>query len=231
MTYIYLILKNNIPIYVGKTKNPKIRLNHHKNRWGKDIEIEYLDLTNDWRFWEKHYISLFKSWNFKLENKNCGGGGPENGHWLGKISPMKDKKHSDSTKLKQRIAKLGIKQDKESIEKRKKLLCNKPITQEHKDKISKSNKGKPKPKDFGKKLSNQRKGNWIIPKHQIDACIKSHNKITLQFTLDGKFFKEYPSAKDAAMNVGVHEVNMRLHLGGKYKTCKGYIFKYKHNGK
>lgn len=230
MIYIYLILKNNIPIYIGKSKTPKTRICNHRNRWGKDIEIEYLDIIEDWRFWEKHYISLFKSWGFKLENKNCGGGGPEVGYWFGKTSPMKNKKHSISTKLKQRISKLGTKQSEETVQKRRELLFNKNITQEHKNKISKANKGKSKPKNFGKNLSEQRKGNWIIPKHQIDACIKANNKITLQFTLDGKFLQEYASAKDAAAGVGVHEVNMRLHLGGKYKTCKGYIFKYKNNG-
>jgi hypothetical protein len=31
--------------------------------------------TTEWEFWEKWYISLFKSWGFILENKNDGGGG------------------------------------------------------------------------------------------------------------------------------------------------------------
>lgn len=77
MTSIYLLIKNNIPFYVGKT-NGSWRKYFHKKHYGEDIEFEIIDEIpiEDWKFWEKHYISLFKSWGFKLENKNNGGGGP-----------------------------------------------------------------------------------------------------------------------------------------------------------
>ena len=184
-TYIYyLCKKDGIPLYIGKTKNsPNLRLNDHTCKKEKNLQINVIDevLTSEWKFWEKYYISLFRSWGFKLENKNNGGGGPKGGYTL---------------------------------------------TQETKNKISKAN-SKPKPKDFGEKISKQRKGNWEIPKHQIEAGILAKNKITLQYDLKGNFIKEHISSKKAAEYVGVHEVNMRLHLCGKYKTCKGFIFKYK----
>ena len=90
-------------------------------------------------------------------------------------------------------------------------------------------KGTPKPEGFGEKLSKQRKGNWKVPTHQIEAATKAKLKRTNQYTLDGEFVTSYESSKLAAQAVGVHEVNMRAHLGGKYKTCKGFIFKYSSN--
>lgn len=75
----YLHRGDNIPFYVGKTKNKKLHRNYqHKYTYGKDTLLEIIDEipTHEWKFWEKHYISLFKSWGFNLINKNNGGGGP-----------------------------------------------------------------------------------------------------------------------------------------------------------
>jgi hypothetical protein len=188
ITYIYYLCKDDgVPLYIGKTKNsPNLRLNDHRYKKEKNLNINVIDEvpTSDWKFWEKHYISLFKSWGFKLNNINNGGGGPKGGYFL---------------------------------------------TQETKNKIGKAN-SKPKPKEFGEKISKQRKGNWKISEYQIQAGILAKNKSTLQFDKQGNFIKEHVSSKKAAEYIGVHEVNMRLHLGGKYKTCKGFIFKYKENG-
>ena len=188
ITYIYYLCKDDgVPLYIGKTKNsPNLRLNDHRYKKEKNLNINVIDEvpTSDWKFWEKHYISLFKSWGFKLNNINNGGGGPKGGYFL---------------------------------------------TQETKNKIGKAN-SKPKPKEFGEKISKQRKGNWKISEYQIQAGILDKNKSTLQFDKQGNFIKEHISSKKAAEYIGVHEVNMRLHLGGKYKTCKGFIFKYKENG-
>lgn len=76
-TKIYCLERNNIPFYIGKTRSGD-RLSAHKRKYGDDILLIVLDEipTKEWKFWEKYYISLFKSWGFKLENKNNGGGGP-----------------------------------------------------------------------------------------------------------------------------------------------------------
>lgn len=78
MIQIYVIEKNNIPIYVGKTVEFSVRLFYHRKRFGNDITWFFIDEVedNEWKFWEFYYINLFKSWGFKLENKNNGGGGP-----------------------------------------------------------------------------------------------------------------------------------------------------------
>jgi hypothetical protein len=78
MVQIYVIEKNNQPIYIGKTVGFSVRLYYHRKRFGKDITWFFIDEVEDeeWKFWEFHYINLFKSWGFNLENKNNGGGGP-----------------------------------------------------------------------------------------------------------------------------------------------------------
>jgi len=78
MVKIYVIEKNNQPIYVGKTVGFSVRLYYHRKKFGKDITWYFIDEVNDneWKFWECHYIDLFISQGYKLENKNKGGGGP-----------------------------------------------------------------------------------------------------------------------------------------------------------
>lgn len=102
MTKIYYLHRgNNIPFYIGKTISEKNRKYSHKNKLGKDIILEIIDEvpTNEWKYWEEFYISLFKIWGFKLENKNNGGGGSIGGYKCpttsqthkGRISPNKGK--------------------------------------------------------------------------------------------------------------------------------------------
>ena len=70
---------DNIPFYIGKTVNlPKKREKAHQKRLNNDLIIlEVIDEVDDWRYWEKHYISLFKQLGHNLINKNSGGGGSE----------------------------------------------------------------------------------------------------------------------------------------------------------
>src|SRR5687767_6296277 len=80
--------------YVGKTNNIKKRYSQHldtnkrskKSSWIKSLKkrgvlpvLEVIDevSVSEWKFWEQHYISLFKSWGFRLMNLTNGGEGPE----------------------------------------------------------------------------------------------------------------------------------------------------------
>jgi hypothetical protein len=128
-TTIYLLEKNNIPFYVGKTIGPW-RKKIHIKKYGEDICYLELDNipTNEWKFWEKHYISLFNSWGFNLKNKNKGGGGLTY--------------HSEETKLKMSTPRphtgKNISKSKKgmvSVTLGKTWKCKNIITQETKDKI------------------------------------------------------------------------------------------------
>ena len=62
---------------------------------------------------------------------------------------------------------------------------------------------------------------WITRK---DNNRKSHNKPILQYTLDGEFVREWPSATDVGKKV---KSSICECLKGKQKTAYGYIWKYK----
>ena len=76
--------------YIGKTNNINKRFANHiqrkknktyKSCWIYSLKkkglkpiIEILDIVGeDWEFWETWYISLYKSWGFKLTNLTSGG--------------------------------------------------------------------------------------------------------------------------------------------------------------
>lgn len=77
MTKIYVLERDGIPFYVGKTiQEIKDRYYTHGSRKinSKIVEIDCVE-DNEWRFWESYYIELYKSLGFELDNKNNGGGG------------------------------------------------------------------------------------------------------------------------------------------------------------
>lgn len=97
MTRIYILERNNIPFYVGKTLQ-ELKERHYthgdKKINSEIIEVDFVE-DNEWEFWESWYISLFKSWGFTLENKNNGGGGRGPG-WIS--SPERNEKIKQNRK-------------------------------------------------------------------------------------------------------------------------------------
>ena len=120
----YLHLGDNVPFYVGKTKNEYYRLANHKKTFGDNIHMKIISEVLNWRKWEKYYIEKFKNQGYSLQNKNNGGGGPE--EWTKesiqkiKSHPTRGKKISKSNKGKSKSHK------------------GKPFTEEHKQKIKKT---------------------------------------------------------------------------------------------
>lgn len=156
MIYIYILIDplDNSIRYVGKTNNLKSRFRHeihfanqypnkcHRNSWIKgllnknilpiQLVIDEVD-NKDWQFWEKHYISLYKSWGFNLTNHSLGGYGNDSvsDKTKKKISlaligntNKKGKKLNDIQKYNCGNGRRGTKQTKEHIE-----LVSKPIIQ------------------------------------------------------------------------------------------------------
>ena len=78
MISIYILVENNIPIYLGKTNKPNRRLKEHRVNFSKDVSLEVIDEVekDEWMFWEKWWIEIFNSWGIQLLNRNKGGGGP-----------------------------------------------------------------------------------------------------------------------------------------------------------
>lgn len=105
--FIYSLERNNIPFYVGKTKNPKSRKADWLREYKDSISFNIIDEVNkeNWKFWECYWIEQLKSWGFDLINKNKGGGGLE--------------KHSDEVIELIRKQKIGKKQNRTKVRKDK----------------------------------------------------------------------------------------------------------------
>lgn len=105
--FIYSLERNNIPFYVGKTKNPKSRKADWLREYKDSISFNIIDEVNkeNWKFWECYWIEQLKGWGFDLINKNKGGGGLE--------------KHSDEVIELIRKQKIGKKQNRTKVRKDK----------------------------------------------------------------------------------------------------------------
>lgn len=144
-TFIYALEdpRNNSIRYIGKADKPNARfekghlrqINHnsHKSNWIKQLIAQDLkpvqfiiDEVNilEWIFWERHYISLYRSFGFNLLNETDGGEGESGWH------------HSDKTKNK-------LKQYKKTVKHRNNIsnaLTGLTKTKEHVRKMVNSNK-------------------------------------------------------------------------------------------
>jgi hypothetical protein len=204
-TIIYYLHKGDkIPFYVGKTRNLKNRLNTHKSVFGKDIFIEFLDEIEDWKYWEKHYISLFKNLGYILENKNNGGGGPSEGVIF---SEERKQKISQSNK--------GTIHPIEGRISTSNKLKGRKLSPEQIEKIRLAKTGKPNPK----------KGKPDGPKPKVSEAHKGRispnkgkgNQIAL-YTSDGIYLKTYPNYTILAIDLQINPETVRCQLVGKANT-------------
>lgn len=175
--------------YIGKTIHVNKRLKQHlkdkcksyKTHWIKNLsandllplfvlldEVEH----NSWDFWERHYISLYRSWGFNLTNANFGGDGV-----------MQYMRHTPEAKLKigaagkgrvkspETIAKIvetrrkngGYNVSEETKDRLRSIGLGRKHSKETKGKMSKSHIGKIKSPETRAKLSLANKGQvpWI----------------------------------------------------------------------
>ena len=150
-TKIYLV-ENIEPgtnkVYIGKTKNND-RYYGHQSKYGLQIQYTIIDEINslnhgDWEPLETYWIEQFRQWGFEVINKRKKGGS-------GPIS------RTTETKQKIRKGKIGHEcySNVERGNKISKALQNhsKHYTEEIIQKMK-----KPKPKDFGERISKALKG-------------------------------------------------------------------------
>ena len=201
MTKIYILERNEVPFYVGKTlQEIKERFYTHKDKKenSKIVEIDCVD-DNEWRFWESWYIELFKSWGFKLENKNNGGGGCIT--------------HEVTKSTREKISKAhkGIK---------------KPFSNEHKINLKKSLQNKIVPHGFGEKISKKLKGRKIT---WDQGNVGKPSSSIIQYTLNNILVREWNSIKEAEFyyNSFAKSNNIGACCREKQKTAYGYKWKYK----
>ena len=159
-TYIYILIdpRTNQVRYVGKADDCDKRLdkhmyegknkNNHKANWIKGLIkenlkpiLEMIDKVpyEEWQFWERHYISLYKSWGFKLTNNTMGGDGGTMSPEILKIISIKNTGKSSllgthrSDKTKELLRKSAKEQFKEGMPTETKLKIS--LNSSHKKEV------------------------------------------------------------------------------------------------
>jgi predicted GIY-YIG superfamily endonuclease len=206
MTYIYILEKDHIPFYVGKTKHLTRRKHKHYQTYGKDIKLIIIDEVTDWKYWESYWIEQFKSWGFVLINQNKGGGGPGQYTEEQKIKMRKPRKEGTGEKISTTL---------------KNNNHSKYYTKEVKERISKNNKNKSRP------FSDKHKQNMIIAKRKQATPV-------LQYDLNENFIKEWESKGQAAKYIKqqtgkTSNITSQIKdcILGRQKTAYGFKWKYK----
>jgi hypothetical protein len=203
-TIIYYLHKGDkIPFYVGKTKNsPLQREKSHQKRLGDySIILEIIDKVEDWRYWEKHYITLFKNLGYNLINQNSGGGGPEI--------------VKDSTKQKISQANKGTIHPIEGRLAASQKLKGRKLLPEQIEKIRQAKLGKP----------NSKKGKSDGPKPKVSKAHKGRispnkgkSKQVALYKTSGEYIKTYPNYTELAIDLHINPETVRCQLVGKAKT-------------
>jgi len=214
-------------VYIGKTKNPKLREQEHRRKFGDNIKFIIIDEINSlqrkkWKpletKWIQHYIDL----DFNILNKNKGGSGP-----CYQKQSMKDK---ISNVHKGNQYNLNRKQSPKTINKRLKNIDWNKVG----EKISISKKGI--------RLSEEHKKNLRTPKGPMDEKTKlklsksqkgisktKNKKPIIQMDINNKIIKEWPSQTEASLKLKIKQGDISSVLHGKQITAGGFKFKFQNN--
>jgi hypothetical protein len=211
MAKIYTLEKNGVPFYVGKCTNIVRRKHKHYIKYGSSITLTVIDEVGnkkeEWIFWEKHYISLFKSWGFQLENKNDGGGGPTSYTEDQKIKMRKPRKKGTGKKISKTLLERNH---------------SKYYTPEIRQKMGENSKG-----SHGGPFTDEHIRN-------IKTSRRKTSKRVIQLDLDSKKIKQWKSKGEAAEWIKeqtgkTSNVTSQIKdcILGRQKTAFGYKWKYK----
>lgn len=219
MTEIYYITYDHedIPFYVGKSINCYSRFFAHKKTYGKNIKMVKIDIVKnqEWLFWEKHYVSLFKSWGFKLDNKNNGGGGSTKAS-KEKIKKLKNIKSIPI--LQYDLEGNFIKEwsSGKQYADENNLLNGTAITQCLKEKT---------PTAYNS-LWKYKTENYP---NKIDPPIYWKNNFIpiIQNDLNGNFIKEWSSILEASKHLNIKKASICNTLKKRAKSAGGFIWEYK----
>lgn len=237
MISIYLLERDSIPFYIGKTKNLKSREIDHKTKFGKNITLIPIDLVkeDEWIFWEIYWINQFKQWGFKLENKNNGGNGPETCSYITKSKISKSNKESWNYDRKIKMSELHL----------GKIKNNKIVSQFNKDGTFIKNwvSVTQVSKELGFSISNisscccgktlsaygyiwRYKNQFIEIMPILEPVTKSSLGKVIQKDLNNNVIKIWDSARKAAIGLNINYNAINNCLKGNTKTSGNFIWKY-----
>jgi hypothetical protein len=199
----YLHKGDNIPFYIGKTKDSlNKRVYSHIKKYGINTQIEELDLVpnSNWKFWESWWIELTKTWGFEILNQNQGGGGVKY-HTTSTRNKM-----SDTWKSKSKIE-LDIINEKRR----------------------QSNKGLSKPGTGRKVFTLEQKialGNRGYYKSE-EFLNKYRKPVLMLDKITNQILKEFSSISEASSFINRTQPSLSECLTKPNSTCGGFKWKYK----
>lgn len=228
-TYIYTLSdpRNNLVRYVGKTSNPKMRLQNHMNRkhnerthkrnWIESLKknklkplFEIIDEVpiNEWKFWEKFWIQMMIVWGFDLVNHTCGGDGLTYGNQTsfkkGSVPWNYGMGNKTACEICGKIFYSWISA--------KRKFCSKKCQGKYYE-------------------SNPNSGTFKIGSNPwnkgLNMGISKRSKIVLQYDKQGNFIAEYNNCRIASEKYNCDSETIRNCCNGKSKSGKGYVWKYK----
>ena len=118
----------------------------------------------------------------------------------------------------------------EARNKKSKSMLGKTHSKETRLKISQSSKGKKRPKEIGEKISNSKKGkfiNLVVSSVHKDKLKEIHSVPIIQFDLQGNFIREWNSTQEAALFYKIQKGHICNALNGRSKSSNGYMWGYK----
>lgn len=220
MTKIYLVTNcygDSNKVYIGKTKS--CRYSSHKKTYGENIEYTYIDQVNslDRKYWkplESYWIEQFRQWGFEVVNKQKYGGSgveyhtEETKQYLSKIRQGKPQPNISAARQGKPMPNLkGLKRSQETKDKMSQNRTGIPNIQP--SNYIRSYKNPPKPKGFGKNIS-QKNGGKPIGK----------------YSLTNELIQIYLYTEIAAIENKINPSNLRAALKGRQLTSGGFIWKY-----
>jgi group I intron endonuclease len=217
MVGIYKITNPNNRIYIGQSTNIYLRWNKYKKLQCKDQPSLYSSLKKHSP--ENHIFEIIEECLIEqLDEKEI--------YWGMKFDVLSNKH------LNNRLGRGFGSLDSEET-KQKKRECHKgrsnywfkgkKLTQEQRQKISKSKKG------TTQNRTKTRKDKGIPRSSHILSVVKAKNKSVLQYDLKNNFIKEWASGALAAKELNINQPNINACCNNKINSYKGFIWKFKSN--
>jgi len=217
MICIYKITNPNGRIYIGQTTNYVIRWEKYRKLNCKDQPSLYNSLKKYGP--ENHKFEVIEKCDVtRLDEREI--------YW-GELYDVLSNKHlnnrlgrgfgsydSEETKLKKSLAHKG---------RSNYWLKGKSLSEQHRNKISKSKKG------VKQNRTKIRKDKGVSRTSHIEKVVKAKSKPVLQLDMEGNFIKEWNSGKEAATLLGFKQSNINACCNGKINKYKGFMWEFKKN--
>lgn len=142
-----------------------------------------------------------------------------------KFVTLSEHNHIHNKSFMMREAKKGIPMSDATKKAISEALKDVPLSEAHKKAISESLKGVPKSEVHKKAIGKAHKGKRHSEMTK-KAIGKTNSKKVLQFTKSGEFIREWQSAKEAALTLGVSRSGICNCCKNRSKVSNGFIWKY-----